>query len=140
MGRWQVVKTFRVEVGHRLSKHLGKCKNIHGHNLKIMVGVGNHKLDLNDMVIDFALLKDIVSSEVDRWDHALMLNSKDTELIDKFENLKMLVIPTKDPTSEVLCYYLFSALQTRKELIDVRIDFVRIYENDDSYSEYSISY
>ena len=137
-------KIFRVPVGHRLSKHRGLCKNFHGHNFKIEVQLKSNLLDDNDMVMDFKDIKEIVNSVLDDFDHCTILNSSDLKFIDFCEdnNLKYSVIGigNQDPTAEVFCkdlYLKISDLVNRKVgLEEVIVDFVRIWENDNSMAEY----
>lgn len=65
-------KIFKFDAAHNLTKYHGKCERLHGHTYKLVVTVKG-KLDEQDMVIDFALLKDIVQKEViDILDHAYL--------------------------------------------------------------------
>ena len=135
---YNVTKIFHVPVGHRLSMHKGLCKNIHGHNLKIEVGVSCFKLNDNDMVIDFSDLKEIVNKYLEDWDHTLILNSRDDMTDYAQKNSKTFFI-AGDPTAENLCSYLFARISgelriTQKTLV---LNFIRIWENDDSYAEYN---
>ena len=57
MDKYSITKTFNISIGHRLSNHIGKCKYVHGHNLRIDVVMTYDKLNKNDMVNDFANLK-----------------------------------------------------------------------------------
>lgn len=136
---YSVTKTFRVPVGHRLSKHKGLCKNIHGHNLKIEVRVSCFKLNDNDMVIDFSDLKEIVSKYLEYWDHTLLLNSRD-ELVNSLQKTNKISFVAGDPTAENLCKYLFTRISGELEIIHpllLKVNFIRIWENDDSYAEYN---
>ena len=134
-----VTKTFRVPVGHRLSLHLGLCKNVHGHNLKLEVSVKSNNLNPNWMVIDFSDLKKIVNKIIEKWDHTLLLNENDHEFINATETItKILTIPG-EPTAENLCYRLFTEIQTELKICysPQVMNFVRIWESDDAYSEYN---
>jgi 6-pyruvoyltetrahydropterin/6-carboxytetrahydropterin synthase len=132
-----VTKKFRVPVGHRLSKHLGKCQYIHGHNLTIEVSVASDGLNENDMVIDFASLKRIVNTHLVKFDHALLLDEND--FINNGEMVcKKITFPC-DPTAEVIAKYLFDKL-----IKDVgsypTMPFVwkvAVWENEDSKAEYT---
>lgn len=37
---YTATKEFRFEAGHTLDGHKGKCKNLHGHNYKVLVTLG----------------------------------------------------------------------------------------------------
>ena len=134
---FNVTRTFRVPVGHRLSKHLGLCKNIHGHNLKIQVSVSHFKLNDNDMVIDFSDLKEIVNRYLEEWDHSLILNIKDN-MVDQLSKSFKIFLIKGEPTAENLCLFLYQKISAELELIEksMFVNFIRVWENDDSYAEY----
>lgn len=136
-----LTKVFRVACGHRLRKHKGLCKNLHGHNLKIEVTVARDSLNENDMVIDFSDLKTIVNNVLVHWDHAFFVNAKD-ELPETLVNLEQagtkMVRFAEDPTSEILCAYLFSRLvEPLRAEYGVDIMSVSIWENDDSKTTFT---
>jgi len=47
---YKVEKKFTLPIGHRLSKHQGRCFSLHGHNFTVLVGVKAELLNENDMV------------------------------------------------------------------------------------------
>ena len=61
MCMYHLAKEFKFAMGHRLSKHMGLCKNFHGHNYTVGVGVRSNQLNDNGMVMDFSHLKAVVS-------------------------------------------------------------------------------
>ena len=131
---YSVTKVFRIPIGHRLSKHQGLCKNIHGHNFKIEVKISRKELNENDMVIDFSDLKKIVNGILDNFDHALMLNSGDNVCVSsKTIYLKKDGV---DPTAERLAEYLYNEIKQKFFFDELRVNSVRVWENDDSYAEY----
>jgi 6-pyruvoyltetrahydropterin/6-carboxytetrahydropterin synthase len=77
----RISKEFNFDMAHALLGYDGLCKNIHGHSYTLVVTViGTPVLDgsspKNGMLIDFKDLKGIIKSAiVDRFDHALVLNS-----------------------------------------------------------------
>lgn len=131
---YYITKTFNVPVGHRLSKHKGKCKNFHGHNLKIEVTVSSKVLNEDDMVMDFSILKEIVNKEIISWDHGMFLNKNDSEC--KLLNECITNLFDSDPTAEVLCRYLYDKL-TYALPFGVNIHSICIWEADDSKAEYN---
>ena len=46
---FRIEKRFTVPIGHRLSKHEGRCSSIHGHNFEIYVGIKGNQL--NEMAV-----------------------------------------------------------------------------------------
>ena len=135
---YYLTKVFEVPIAHRLSKHLGRCHLFHGHNLKIEVTINSYRLDLNDMVMDFSELKKLVNSIIDPWDHGMFINKCDKEMIEKLDC--DLHIFDSDPTSEVLCKYLYDKLTKILKGVGwggVVIHSISIWETENSKSTYS---
>jgi 6-pyruvoyltetrahydropterin/6-carboxytetrahydropterin synthase len=140
-----VTKTFRVPVGHRLSKHKGLCKNIHGHNLKIEVTLGSEKLDENGMVLDFYILKNLMDKILPNLDHAVLLNSDDKEtgkIMEEGGFKHYYPVGNNDPTAEMLCLSLYAELATmlfrnKKIRNEIKVKRIKIWENDDAFAEYT---
>lgn len=134
-----VCKTFKVPIGHRLSKHSGLCHNVHGHNLRIDVQISSYKLNKDDMVIDFHDLKSVVTEILDKYDHATLFNPTDTKNIEFFKNegykIEFITKEDEDPTAEVFSKFLFEVL--KKSFPKQVIDYVKIWENDNSCAGYS---
>ena len=81
-----VSKEVEFDAGHRVPNHESKCRHPHGHRYRVRVTCeGQVNLDPMSpefgMVIDFGVLKTVLVEEVhDRWDHATIVHSDDTEL------------------------------------------------------------
>lgn len=143
---YSVTKIFQVPMGHRLSKHKGKCKNIHGHNLKIEVTISSKKLDDNNMVMDFSDLKKVVSAIIESWDHGLFLNCEDVilkkaHIQDGLDTDPMRVHTFDgDPTAEVLCTFLYTQINNFIIGLDskngLQVDQISIWEAEDSKATY----
>lgn len=133
-----IEKKFDIAIGHRLSKHEGKCKSIHGHNLTILVGIRSEKLNENDMVIDFYDLKQYVDIFLKEWDHALLLNKSDEYLTSYVPSGTKLEFFKSDPTSERLAELLFHKLEVNLAMDreEVKLDYVTIYETEGSQATY----
>ena len=50
---YKIEKRFTLPIGHRLSKHKGRCFSIHGHNFDVLVGIKSPTLNDNDMILDY---------------------------------------------------------------------------------------
>lgn len=138
---YYIEKRFTIPVGHRLSKHKGLCKNIHGHNLTVMVGVKSKELNEDDMVIDFANLKAVVAGFLETLDHVLLINKDDTELCKNIESVfpEMRIIAIEgDPTAENLSRQFYNHIKKGLKAMhpDVEMDYVTIYENENSKVTY----
>jgi 6-pyruvoyltetrahydropterin/6-carboxytetrahydropterin synthase len=138
---YKIAKEFSFAMAHRLSHHPGLCKNLHGHNYKVIVGLKSPTLDDCGMVMDFADLKAIVQHYIKDLDHALMVNDVDEEYIKGLKEimpfLKVIEVPY-DPTAENMCKHMFQHIQKEiaKYINNVQVDYVTIYETDTSFATY----
>jgi 6-pyruvoyltetrahydropterin/6-carboxytetrahydropterin synthase len=90
----RVKVAFDFEAAHRLPRHPGKCKDLHGHSYHLVVSVDRPVAPETGMAIDFADLKTVVRREVvDRLDHKYV-----NELIE-------------NPTAEVMAEWIWNALR-----------------------------
>jgi len=133
---YKIEKRFTLPIGHRLSKHDGRCFSIHGHNFTVLVGLKSVILDENDMIIDFAELKHIVNNFLDQLDHCLMLNENDKETVEKVKELGLRMFPVPfDPTAERLAetiYYYVENVLRIPPFEHIMMDYVMVYENENS--------
>ena len=103
---YSVKKKFQVEYAHRLIhlKEGHKCRNLHGHSGVITVECFSEKLQDNGFVIDFSDFKKVKEYLDDKFDHAVIIDIKDTELQEICSNLgtRHTVIQADSSSSEVL--------------------------------------
>jgi len=135
-------RNFTFAAGHRLSKHKGLCKNFHGHNYSIWVTIRSKKLDKNDMVMDFSILKKYVDQIISPLDHSLIVNSCDLDDLEDFQDkglrMRIMTLGGCDPTAEMFSEYIFARLKhILNELYkNVEVDQVEVFENDKSSAIY----
>lgn len=143
---FRICKSFEIESGHILSKHLGKCRFPHGHSRRVEVILAADALDANDMVCDFKVIKETLQDFLDAWDHGLCLNTADPQFSFYQKSYGARVIPFAgcDPTSEVMAQTIFAELQRRLASFanpctaaGVRLERVRVTETSSSWAEYS---
>lgn len=141
---YRIEKKFSFPMGHRLSKHEGHCKYIHGHNFTVKVGLKSLSLNKDDMIIDFSKFKSVVKNVLSDFDHALALNTTDFDSISS-QKCKLIYFEA-DPTAEMMAKVLFDRinasmwdLRARARNDDLQLDYVTVYENEDSKATYSIS-
>lgn len=106
---------------HWLPNHPGKCKNLHGHNWKVIATVRAKKLDKDsDMIIDFSEFKKMVDKVLP--DHKCINDA----------------IPNMYPTAENLAKYIFEKLDKAlsKEAMYAELHDVEIWEGRDSCVNY----
>ncbi|MFZ5494200.1 MAG: 6-pyruvoyl trahydropterin synthase family protein [Verrucomicrobiota bacterium] len=148
---YRIAKTLTIESGHLLSKHRGRCRFPHGHSRTIEVVLAADRLDANDMVCDFKAVKRALESFLDRWDHALCVNTTDPNFgsLKRTYGERVVEFTAADPTSEVMARTIFETLQRllREQAGDtsaefpipsgVRLERVRVGETASSWAEYS---
>ena len=139
---YRIAKEFTFAMGHRLSRHGGACKNIHGHNYTVIIGLKSEKLNDNGMIIDFSDLKYVVNTVLVPMDHALMVSKRDEKMAKKMGEimsfLKILIVPY-EPTAENMSKDIYYKVgKMLKEPWKVDIDYVTVFETDTSQATYSL--
>ena len=110
------IETF-IELPIAISNTYNKEGNIlptlTGYNYFVTVSVTSNKLDKNGMILDFKQFKKIIHSELDQYDHSLILtpdNPLCKAYIDNFKNngvdlnRSRLFIWDEAPTAEYMAY------------------------------------
>jgi 6-pyruvoyltetrahydropterin/6-carboxytetrahydropterin synthase len=131
----------RIEItfdsGHRLLDYEGKCAFPHGHTYRAEVFLRGSSLDSLGLVFDFTELKRQIKDWVDaNWDHAFLVNSRDTELLAAFASLhksKLYKFQEDNPSCEVMVRELYKKVA---ELCGVTPAKVRLWESLEQYAEF----
>ena len=152
------VKMFKFEAAHYLKNHRGQCRHIHGHSYKVHVALQSEYLvtqcpSAEGMVMDFSTLKEQFQPKIDEWDHTLLVEyASDVHGIDTGQwgtyGHKIVELGFR-PTAENMARHLFDVVDTilyhlRQELHpevvrrNVSVAWVRVYETDTSYAEFSL--
>jgi len=147
---YRICKSLEIESGHMLSKHPDKCRFPHGHTRKVEFVLEARKLDANEMVCDFKIIKDAVGEWLDGFDHSLCMNTAD-EAYGDFKaryGERVIGFENADPTTEVLARTIFDhAAQALAAYAadsfthyplsqEVRLVRVRVWETSSSWAEY----
>ena len=131
----KIAKEFTWEMGHRLSFHKGKCKNLHGHSYKCMIELTGDP-DAKGMVMDYFDMKSIIDPILDNLDHAFMVYENDYEVIAALEKLNSRkVVVDFETTAENICLYLLKQIKSSELPKNVKSVRVRVMETDNSYAE-----
>lgn len=146
MSKIRVTKRFHFEMAHALFQYNGLCRNIHGHSYNLEVTlIGEQKKEpghpKDGMVLDFGDLKKIVKTNiVDRFDHALMVNtlfSKSQIEILKKTTSRIIVVDFQ-PTSENIVTDIAKILQPLMPA-GVSLFSIRLFETVTSFAEWFAS-
>lgn len=152
MATYRVCKAFTVESGHMLSKHPERCKYPHGHTRTIEVVVAGDSLDANGMLVDFKALRLALQDHIERYDHAMALNSADpllATLTQLYPKEAIVVFEDAEPTTEAIAKEIFEYVASvlkngfRQKLYTIpagaiRLERVRVWETPSSWAEYGV--
>ena len=109
-----VIKRFTFDAAHFVPSYHGKCEALHGHTYRLAVAVEGD-LDAEGMVIDFAVLKDIVKKNaVDLLDHHLL-----NDII-------------KVPTAENIAVFIWDKIAPHLSSESYHLDSVEVWETENN--------
>jgi len=108
----------RFEAAHKVARHLGKCRELHGHTYIVEVAVSSREVNELNMVIDFEELRSKLSEVLKIIDH-------------KYLNE---VLQEENVTAEFLALFIYRELSKRLPQ-GIKLAVVRVYENPDYWAE-----
>jgi len=115
-----ITRITEIDAAHRLLRHEGRCKNIHGHRYRFEISLTSEMfLPKDGMVLDFSEIDDTIG----RWlnyhlDHAIILEQNDPLLeVMQQHGMKVHVLE-KPPTAEVLAEMV--AYRSREIVLSMR--------------------
>lgn len=80
-----ITREIGIDMGHRVTNHESKCKNLHGHRYRIIATLQGSLIEEGSqegMVLDFGFIKKVMMEEIDaRFDHGTALWVKDPLLL-----------------------------------------------------------
>ncbi len=112
------------DAAHFLYGYEGKCRNLHGHEWRVIIEVKNEALEASgqtrDMVVDFSTLKADLQAETDVFDHGLIVEAgslkASTLAALKDENFKIIELKYR-PTAERLARYFYDRMTEKGYLV-----------------------
>lgn len=119
-GKFLATVTAKFDCAHFLRNYEGKCAELHGHTYKVEVAVFGTSLN-NGILIDLAVLKKYLKEIIEEFDHKF-LNE-----LDYFKEIS--------PTAENICILIAEKMNERIPP-NIRVEYVKVYESDDSYVSY----
>ncbi|MGN0378574.1 MAG: 6-pyruvoyl trahydropterin synthase family protein [Butyrivibrio sp.] len=104
---------------HFLADYEGKCRNIHGHEWRVVIEVVRESLDkegqTRDMMFDFGQLKKDLKKETDALDHCLIIEKgslrPNTVNALREERFNIVEFPFR-PTAERLARYFYERISS----------------------------
>ncbi len=107
-----ITKRLEIDAGHRLMKHEGKCRSVHGHHYAFEVVVGAESLDDVGRVIDFSVIKEKVGAWLDRYfDHGFIAQHGDPIIDWLLAERQKVTVLDSPPSIEHLVECVFFASQ-----------------------------
>jgi 6-pyruvoyltetrahydropterin/6-carboxytetrahydropterin synthase len=111
--------------GHYLRNYKGKCENPHGHNYKVSVTLAGTELDEAGLLLDFKLLKQVLSPIIEHLDH---------RMLNELEPFTVL-----NPSAENMAKYFYDATSQRIATMTqgrVHVKKAAIWETDTNRATY----
>jgi 6-pyruvoyltetrahydropterin/6-carboxytetrahydropterin synthase len=120
--------------GHRLLRHEGKCRHLHGHNGKAVITISAPTVDELGMVMDFSRLKRVVGDWIDETlDHKMLLQRDDPVLPLLQQQGEPVVVLDVNPTAENIARLIFDFTAAQ----GFPVVEVRLWETDRCFASYS---
>jgi 6-pyruvoyltetrahydropterin/6-carboxytetrahydropterin synthase len=121
-----VSKEFTFDAAHHLHCYEGKCKNLHGHTYRVILGLSGF-IDERGIMIDFNEIKEIWKSEIEiHLDHRYLNET----------------LPPMNTTAENMVVWIYEKMSDALGKQDrqhgasgARVEFVRLFETPTSYAE-----
>lgn len=131
---YTITKEIYFCYGHRLMKHPGKCRHLHGHSVKAAISLASETLNDQGMVCDFADITAVADEFIaTQLDHNLLLH-QDDPLVSLLQNTqeRFMTLP-EHPTSEYLAQMIFQFIQQK----GYPVKSVTLWETASSSAQYS---
>lgn len=141
-----ITRRLEFDAGHRISTHNSKCRHLHGHRYAIEITLSGHIIAekgvaQQGMVMDFAEVKRIARKVlVDKWDHAFLVYSGDTPVLQFLQTLNdhKTVVLDVQPTAENLAVIAFGILDEAYQDSygnHLQLEKVRLYETPNCWAD-----
>ncbi len=119
----KISKEIQFDAGHRVPRHVSKCRTPHGHRYRVVVYcrgwiVEDASAEDDGMLIDFGQLKVMMQELIhDPLDHGFIVHQLDTPMIaameklDELEGATKLILFPYVPTSENIARWCWEQLR-----------------------------
>lgn len=132
----RVSKEFHWEMSHRLPRHAGLCKNIHGHTYRLRLDLFGTP-DECGIVVDFFDIDRIMRPIIDRLDHAFLCEKSDTLILDFLQanNFKCEILDAPTTSENIVVYLADLAEPKFRALGNISRMTIRVYETIGVFAE-----
>jgi 6-pyruvoyltetrahydropterin/6-carboxytetrahydropterin synthase len=130
---YSVTKEIHFCYGHRLLKHQGKCRHLHGHNARAVIRLESADLDTMGMVVDFADIGDYLKAWLaEEIDHTMLLCRDDPVLPLLREAGERVYVMDRNPTAENIARLIFEQVERG----GYPVVEVAVYETASAFASY----
>ncbi len=130
---YRVGREIHFSYGHRLLNHPGKCANLHGHNVRVLIEISSEKLNAEGMVIDFYKVRETIGEWINRTlDHKMILSENDPYAKILQDAGEPVVLMKENPTAESLAKWIFDEARHMR----LGVSRVTVWETENSYAVY----
>jgi 6-pyruvoyltetrahydropterin/6-carboxytetrahydropterin synthase len=141
----KIIKEIQWDMGHRITNHHSKCRNLHGHRYKAEICLEGNIINIKGskmegMVMDFGDIAKLALERIYKvLDHGFIVWEKDKILMKFFEenpNLKHIIVPFV-PTCENISIWIFNQIDSSikdKYKTGLKLHSIRLWETPTSYS------
>lgn len=141
-----ITRRLEFDAGHRIPDHKSQCRHLHGHRYAIEITLSGDIIRqdgdaANGMVMDFSEVKAIAKAHVvDVWDHAFLVYSGDTPIVEFLKTLPdhRTVVLDCVPTAENLAEEAFRILDpVYRDTYGnhLQLQRVRLYETPNCWAD-----
>jgi 6-pyruvoyltetrahydropterin/6-carboxytetrahydropterin synthase len=141
-----ITRRLEFDAGHRIPDHKSQCRHLHGHRYAIEITLSGdiilHDGDAaNGMVMDFSDVKTLANAHlVDAWDHAFLVYSGDTAVVQFLQSLPdhKTVLLDCVPTAEnlvQLAFRILDAVYRDTYGNHLHLEQVRLYETPNCWAD-----
>jgi 6-pyruvoyltetrahydropterin/6-carboxytetrahydropterin synthase len=110
---YSITKDIYFCYGHRLMKHAGKCRHLHGHSVKAAITITAEQLNDQGMVCDFSEVTQAAQRFIDEsLDHNLLLYRQDPLVPMLTEAKERFLLLDEHPTAEYLAKLIHDAIRS----------------------------
>jgi 6-pyruvoyltetrahydropterin/6-carboxytetrahydropterin synthase len=131
---YRVTREIHFCYGHRLLDYDGKCRHLHGHNGRAVITLQAEEVDGVGMVVDFARIKEVVSTWIDATlDHKMLLHKDDPVLAYLRQQGEPIFAMDVNPTAENIARLIFDFTAAQ----GFPVVEVRLWETEHCFASYS---
>ena len=141
-----ITRRLEFDAGHRISTQNSQCRHLHGHRYVIEITlsgdiIADEGVTEQGMVMDFSEVKRIAKTVlVDKWDHAFLVYSADTQVLHFLQSLEdhKTVVFDSQPTAENLAITAFRILDAAYQDSygnQLKLERIRLFETPNCWAD-----